>query len=276
MDMDTNVGPELAVGAPLDGYEGNLRLVSLQLPRHNAGPFQQIVKNITLFEQTTKFRTGWFTSNMEGFDKLNSHFEMYLLPVPGWSDLNGHVDVYVRTMENPEFAYLGRATKFGRNVMPFGVLPDDGFPAGLAAQGIEFEYEWWSDDPSKSPIIAYTVLKYIKLPLPGRAWMSNVPLQDANYNGMGPAELDEFLAERTWAPEFTKFIHGTDGKGRPKPWRARMAQHQAIEGSGLNPFRNTVVNMVEVRIPGYDFNPDTGKWEFTDADDATIDATEAT
>ena len=195
------------------------------------------------FEREGYLRTGWFTAGMDGFDKLNSHFEWYLFKIKGLDDPKGYIDTYMRTMEDPEtWTFIGRADKFGRNVLPLG-LDDKGFSRGVASMGVEFEYRFYTDDERYSPVGFTTLDKYIKLPLPGRAWVLNVPLDAPNENGWSPQEMDDYLARQTYAPAFARVVIG----GRT--YRARFAQHQAVEGSGEVPYKNATVNIVATPLP---------------------------
>lgn len=261
-DMNVNDGPETPIGSALSDYEGQIGIVSIQLPRHAHGPRQLISKNVGRFESTGYLKTGWFNSGMDGFDKLNSHHEIYLSRPEGYTGdfpESAYVDVLYRVLESPnEWLHLGRAQKFGKSVMPFGIRPEDGFPAGHDSQSIEFWYQFFSDDETFSPIIEATVLKYIKIPLPGRAWLITVPLSYANENGNGPNEVDDYLSKLTTSNRFIPMVH------QGSRFRSRVAQHQMIEGTGRDlPFRNATVNVVDVPIPDY-------PWPLvTDDDDGT-------
>lgn len=253
-DMSVMSGPETPLGIPIDQYEGDVGLVSMQLPRHFHGPRQLVTKNVGRFEHHGYMETGWFDSAMRGFDKLWSHFEVYLSQpdtVGGSFPENAFVDVFYRTEDDPNtWIELGRANEYGRNVMPFGVQPD-GFPAGASSQMIELRYELYSDEEAFTPIIEATVLKYLKIPLPGRAWLMQIPFDATNQLGWGPKESDRKLADLTVDPAFVRMVH------QDKEWRARIAQHQAIGGQGADaPFFQSTINVVTVEIPGYDWRKD--------------------
>jgi hypothetical protein len=247
-DMTALEGPELDTGDVLEDYAGQLRLISIQIPRHRSGPLQQVTRQVMRFERSAYIDFGWYTSGMEGFDKLNSHAEVYLEKPPGIDTVNGYVGLFMRTMEDPDtWEFLGRADTFGRNIMPMG-RNSDGFAEGIGSQGVEFRLVWASTSDTAPPIVSTFILKYIKLPLPGRAWIASVPLDAPNWRGMGPQELDDFVARKTYEPKFTRLVIGDD------VYRGRIAQHQAIEGSGGVPFKQTTVNAVEVPMPDGNIN----------------------
>lgn len=225
-------------------------LHTMALPRNFHGPQHAIMDQHHAFAPRGYIRTGWFDAGMKGFDKTASHLEVYLAEPedddPGQEPqpLQGGVDVLYRIGAKPrEWISLGSATKYGRNVFPFGV-DGDGFSRGITDQRIEFEFRLYTNDENQTPVIEAIILKFIKIPLPSRAWTLTVPLDLENYRGMGPQEMDDYLARKTYEGGFSKMYHGD------RAYRVRFSQHQMLEGTGDERFKVATVNIVTVPVPG--------------------------
>ena len=221
-------------------------LTTVAIPRDFHGPKHRVLQTVDEFNKTGWITTGWFDAGMKGFQKTFSHFEVYLKDPGDGKAVGGTVSVSYRTKSDPAtWHFLGNATTYGRTVMPFGVEPD-GFPRGITDSEIDFRIDLSSTTNNRSPIVEALILKFIKLPQPGRAWILNIPFDAENQYGMGPQEVDDYLAAKTYEGGFTKLTVGD------RPYRVRYAQHQMVEGTGEVPFKTATVNVVTCPVPGDD------------------------
>ena len=220
-------------------------LSTMALPRSFHGPKHQVLEAVDEFATSGYLYTGWFDAGMLGFLKSWSHAELTLVDPEDGQPVSGSVTLEYRTDLDPStWTTLGTASAYGRTVLPFN-LDADGFPQGEASTEIEFRLTLATTDQERSPIVESLILKFIKLPLPGRAWLFNVPLDAENLRGLGPQEISDKLSRLTYSGTFSKLLH----QGRVA--RVRFAQHQVVEGVGDNPFKQATVNVIEVPIPGY-------------------------
>jgi len=223
---------------------------TIELPRAFHGPRQKVLSAIGAFQPTGQLYSGWFDSGMRGFDKTWSHLEVYLSDPGDGLPVGGTVEVRYRLHPSDEWRVLGTATEYGINVLPFGI-DADGFPRGETSREIELLLNLSTGDETRSPIVSAVILKYIKLPLEGRAWIATIDLDAENMKGLGPREIDEYLSRKTYEGGFTRLTHHRMEK------RIRIAQHQIVEGTGDNPFMRATVNMIEVPLHGWTPGEDT-------------------
>lgn len=215
------------------------------LPRSFHGPKQKVKDLTARFAPAGYLETGRFDANMTGFRKLASHLEVNVYNPRDGKPMGGVVNVLYRTDEQTAFRPLGTVSSFGRNILPFN-LGADGFPRGEAFGWIEFRYEFVrAADVGNTPIVDSTVMKFIKLPLQGRSWVFEVPLDQEYLGYLGPTELAAHLTHLTTSESFTEMIHAGDR------YRVRVAQTQGSEATGYDQTKSVTLNVVEADIPGY-------------------------
>lgn len=243
------VTAEKTVGSDTtSAYRGVPVVYSMELPRNFHAPRQRVARSISTFAERGSMETGWFDSGMRGFQKTFSHLEVELADPEDGQPLDGYVEIEYRVKGEPTvWNYLGKIETYGTTVLPFG-LDETGFPRGITDTAIEFRLTLATSNPRRSPVVASLILKYIKLPLEGRAWIATIDLDSENMKGLGPREIDAMLSRKTYEGGFSKLVHHDMHK------RIRIAQHQIVEGTGDNPFMRATVNMIEVPI--HNWTPD--------------------
>lgn len=232
-------------GTGTSAYRGRPRVFSMELPRNFHAPRHRVIAQTSTFADSAFLETGWFDSGMKGFLKTFSHLEVEVADPEDGLPLDGYVEIEYRVKSEPtEWNYLGKIETYGRTILPFG-LDETGFPRGITDHAIEFRVRITTTNPKRTPVVTSLLLKYIKLPLEGRAWIANIDLDAENMRGLGPREIETFLSRKTYEGGFSKLVHHEMHK------RIRVAQHQIVEGTGDNPFMRATINMIEVPIQGW-------------------------
>ena len=238
-------GSSLGAAPVESGYIGVPRLHSIGIPRSFHGPRQKVMDNIDAFAPTGYYETGWFDAGMRGFEKTWSHLEVTLADPGTGLPLDGTVEVRYRTEDNPTvWNVLGTATGYGRTILTFGE-DERGFPVGATSTAIDLRFNFSTSVATQSPIMDSFVLKFIKLSLPGRSWMTNADIGTEQFGGIGPKEMSIILARQTYQGGFSRLIEGTE------EFRVRVSQVQHFGGTGTDFRRSIGLNIIEVPIPGH-------------------------
>lgn len=256
------------------GFGGDL--YTIELPKNYHTPEQGLRAGIDRFQQTGFLETARYDMGMAGFFKLGSHTEVRLRDALGNGTSTGTVTVYYRTDLDQNYRILGSTSQPGKAVFPIPREPrmiatdvgDDSDEHGIHDYEhydgehfgwIQFflEFEQAKDDagayiPTYSPIVESFILKSIKLPLSGMAWIINIPLNfDASmWDDRDAHAMWHELNNLTTNTQFVPFLHQND--------YARCAVTQAIgeQMTGPLPFASIQFSLIEAKLPESEFIED--------------------
>jgi hypothetical protein len=222
------------------------RIQRRTLPKAYFGPRQSVITGATNFAEYGYFYTGKFDAGMRGFDKIASHYEVYLTDPEDGEAMGGSVTVSYQTDQDAAGVWheMGTADEYGRTVFPFG--ENIGDPAheheGVKFNHIEFKIELATTNTARTPLIDSLILKYIKVPLRGKSWTFTVPL-DGKFGNNSPATIAEHISSLGASHTFTAMWH----KG--EEFRVRVAGSQGTEFTGHDDRNQMTVTCIEVPIP---------------------------
>lgn len=214
------------------GYGDSMLTQPLRRTFYNPRDGAQL--GVDTFASSAFLRTGRFDAGMASFIKAASQLEVEFDPLS-----NGNLRVRYQTDRNyPNWDLLGtinssRTLFFDPN--------DDRFAEGIPFKWIEFEYTLSTLDNSKTPIIMWFTLKFVKVPLMQRAWSFTVPLEfPEQWMGRGAREIADDLDAMASGNEFITFKH------RDRAYRVRVAQVQGHDFPGKDLRGMRQVNLIEL------------------------------
>lgn len=217
-----------------DGQAYTMRLrQTFHNPRAGIDPDANPPTGIDDFAPTGFIETGRFDAVMRGFDKIASHFTMYL----DYASSTETVAVEYRT-DAMGWQTLGVFNTRGMSQLSFD--PDgDGFAEGVPFNWIQFRMTLnRGNNRNLSPVIDAIVLNYVKIPQNTTSFVFTVPLPKRQWMGKSAQEIDAHLTSLLETPGFIQLIH------QDKKYRGKVAGISGADATGDDYSGGRTVNFI--------------------------------
>lgn len=215
-----------------DGFAYTIRL---RQTFHNPRAGIDVATNtgIDQFAKTGFVETGRFDAVMRGFDKIASHFTIYL----DYASTTETVEVEWRTDQH-SWQSLGVVNTVGMTSIPFNP-DDDDFAEGEAFNWIQFKLTMTrGDNTTLSPIIDAIVLHFVKVPQNTTSFVFTVPLPKRQWMGKSAQEIDAHLTSLIESSKFIQLIH------QDRRYRGKVAGISGADATGSDYSGGRTVNFI--------------------------------
>lgn len=217
-----------------DGLAYTMRLrQTFHNPRAGIDPDANPPTGIDQYAETGFIETGRFDAVMRGFDKIASHFTIYL----DYASPTETVTVDYQT-EAAGWTTLGTFNTRGMTQVSFD--PDgDGFAEGAPFNWIQFRMTLnRGSNTTLSPVIDAVVLHYVKIPQNTTSFVFTVPLPKRQWMGRSAKEINDHLTSLLESRKFIKLVH------QDRSYRGKVAGISGADATGDDYSGGRTVNFI--------------------------------